>query len=192
LEEALDVLIEAIEVALSMAHRKFDLLDASCKNAWGIRIDLQPHPSIDEITGRVRNQGDPAFTVIAVEAGKQPQIDDGLEPVAYPDDKLAGPDELVQLVSKVETYFGCEKNPGAMIVRPAEASTENQDVVIFKLDFGTPSIPVNDLVDVDTVRIGSGQFQGVIRLIVAVQPKPGEHQCFHRGHIKPPGIMGHQ
>jgi hypothetical protein len=124
--------------------------------------------------------------IIAVEAGKQTQVDNGLKTVAYPNDQFPGPDELIQFVSEVETDFGSEKHTGAVIVRPAETSSENQDVVILQLDTGSPSISVNDFVDVNSVGFGSGQFQGVVRLVVAVQSKPGEHQCSDRIHLKPP------
>src|SRR4030042_5903023 len=73
-----------------------------------------------------------------------------------------------------------------MIVRPAETSSENQDVVILQLDSGSPSISVNDFVDVNPVGFGTGQFESVIRFVLAVQSKPGEHQGFHRDHINPP------
>jgi hypothetical protein len=68
-------------------------------------------------------------------------------------------------------------DPRTVVVTPSEPADEHQDVVVLQ----THGF-VDQGIDVHTEGYGTGQFEGMRRLVVAVEPESGEDESIDLGH----------
>ena len=124
--------------------------------------------------------------VVAVKTGEKTEVDNGLKTVTNADDQFALVNEPVDIVTQVGLHLGGQKHARTMIITPAKAAPENQDMEVVQLGGRAQLFPHDQFVDVNAMGFGTGRFEGVIGLIIAVQSIARKDQSFHRHHTEPP------
>jgi hypothetical protein len=124
---------------------------------------------------------------------EEPDLHQGLEPVADPSHQVPGPEEVLQLVSQHAPEPGPQDGPRADVIAGGEASREEQGTVVPQPPaLVTGHIPPFELLEVDHLRVRAQGRQRAKELLVAIGPldledRQGKPSVGHRRPEPPVG-----
>ena len=111
-----------------MAYGKFDTPDISRENAMRGSIHGQVHPLVAKTSAVIGDQSDLALHFATIESGQQPQVNQHLKAIAYPDHNSAVVHKCCNLGLEAVLQAHCHDYACAMVVTPGKSSAYHKNL----------------------------------------------------------------
>ena len=145
--------IVCIELSFTMAYREFRQIDSSGENTGRRRIHFKGDPLVSEISAVIIGKRHRSTLIVSPQAWQQTQVDQRLESIANPQNKITIFNKFNNLTADVSFQPNGLNDTGTMIVTPAESPYKHKDLKAFKVDRA-----VYKGIDMNPRSIGTGQF----------------------------------